>query len=73
MDPVTDPRCIPVPMAPSLPRCVQDLENTIGSWDMYGQDSKDRYNSLQSEFFERAASPINRREYLAGIVALGEP
>lgn len=25
----------------------QDLENTIGSWDMYGQEDKNRYNSLQ--------------------------
>lgn len=26
---------------------LQDLENTLGSWDMYGQDDKQRYNSLQ--------------------------
>lgn len=26
---------------------LQDLENTVGSWDMYGQDTKDRYNGLQ--------------------------
>jgi hypothetical protein len=25
----------------------QDLENTIGSWDMYGQEDKNRYNGLQ--------------------------
>jgi len=50
---------------------MQDLENTIGSWDMYGQEDKSRYNSLQSEFFERAAGGLTRREYLQGLVALG--
>jgi hypothetical protein len=25
----------------------QDLENTTGAWDLYGQDSEKRYNSLQ--------------------------
>jgi photosystem I subunit 6 len=50
---------------------MQDLENTIGSWDMYGQDEKTRYNGLQSEFFERAAGGLTRREYLQGLVALG--
>ncbi|KAL4551164.1 hypothetical protein Ndes2526B_g05470 [Nannochloris sp. 'desiccata'] len=50
---------------------LSDLENTIGSWDMYGQDEKRRYNGLQSEFFERAAGGLNRREYLQGLVALG--
>lgn len=39
---------------------------------MYGQDDNKRYNGLQSEFFERAASGISRREYLLGLVALGE-
>lgn len=37
----------------------------------YGQDDKSRYNALQSEFFERAAGGLNRREYLLGLVALG--
>ncbi|KAL4457484.1 hypothetical protein ABPG75_012349 [Micractinium tetrahymenae] len=50
---------------------LNDLENTIGSWDMYGQEDKNRYNGLQSEFFERAASGLTRREYLLGLVALG--
>jgi hypothetical protein len=26
---------------------LQDLENTIGSWDMYGKEDKDRYPNLQ--------------------------
>ncbi|KAL4440732.1 hypothetical protein ABPG77_000441 [Micractinium sp. CCAP 211/92] len=50
---------------------LNDLENTIGSWDMYGQEDKNRYNGLQSEFFERAASGLTRREYLLGLVSLG--
>ncbi|GAB4820982.1 hypothetical protein N2152v2_008028 [Parachlorella kessleri] len=51
---------------------LNDLENTLGSWDMYGQDQeKQRYNGLQSEFFNRAAGSLNRREYLLGLVALG--
>jgi photosystem I subunit VI len=50
---------------------LNDLENTIGSWDMYGQDSTQRYNSLQSEFFTRAAGGLTRREYLLGLCALG--
>eukprot|EP00887_Chlorella_sp_A99_P002891 scaffold6.g2891.t1 len=49
---------------------LNDLENTIGSWDLYGQEDKNRYNGLQSEFFERAAGGLTRREYLAGLVAL---
>jgi len=50
---------------------LQDLENTIGSWDMYGQEDQKRYNGLQSEFFERAASGLTRREYLNALIALG--
>ena len=55
----------------SLIFLLQDLENTIGSWDLYGQEDKNRYNSLQSEFFERAAGGLTLREYLNGLVALG--
>lgn len=55
-----------------MPARLQDLENTIGSWDMYGQEDKNRYNSLQSEFFERAANGLSRREYLLGLCAIGE-
>jgi photosystem I subunit VI len=58
-------------LPPSPLPLLQDLENTIGSWDMYGMDEKKRYNGLQSEFFERAASGLTRREYLTGLIALG--
>jgi len=50
----------------------QDLENTTGSWDMYGVDDKKRYPGLQEEFFNRASGPISRRESLNGFVALSE-
>nr|6ZZX_H Chain H, Photosystem I reaction center subunit VI-chloroplastic-like [Chlorella ohadii]6ZZY_H Chain H, Photosystem I reaction center subunit VI-chloroplastic-like [Chlorella ohadii] len=50
---------------------LKDLENTVGSWDMYGQEDKSRYNGLQSEFFERAANGLSRREYILGLVAIG--
>jgi hypothetical protein len=51
---------------------LQDLENSTGSWDMYGQDSDKRYPGMQAEFFERAGDVLKRREALRGFVALGE-
>ena len=51
---------------------LQDLENTTGSWDMYGQDSDKRYPALQAEFFERAGDIIRRRQALRGFVAISE-
>lgn len=57
--------------APNPALWLQDIDNTIGSWDMYGQEDKARYNGLQSEFFERAAGGLTRREYLQGLAALG--
>lgn len=50
----------------------QDLENTTGSWDMYGQDSDKRYPGMQNEFWERSADILKRREALRGFVALCE-
>lgn len=52
--------------------CLQDLENTTGSWDMYGQDSDKRYPGMQAEFFERSGDILKRREALRGFVALCE-
>jgi photosystem I subunit 6 len=48
----------------------QDLENTTGSWDMYGQDSDKRYPAMQAEFFNRAGDILSRREALRAFVAL---
>merc|ERR1712178_527822 len=39
-----------------------DLENTVGSWEMYGSDSKDRYPAIQEEFFNRACQVLARRD-----------
>jgi photosystem I subunit VI len=32
---------------------LNDLENSLGSWEVYGQDDKKRYPELQNEFFQR--------------------
>jgi len=45
LEPSTKNLCWPSSLPP-LPH-VQDLENTTGSWDVYGQDSDKRYNGLQ--------------------------
>lgn len=47
-----------------------DLENTTGSWDMYGVDEKKRYPDLQNTFFKQATDIISRRESLNAFVAL---
>ena len=41
---------------------LDDLENTTGAWDRYGNDDPKRYPDQQSDFFERAAEPLTRRE-----------
>lgn len=43
---------------------LNDLENTTGTWDRYGSDDPKRYPDQQSEFFERAAEPLARREIM---------
>ena len=50
----------------------QDLENSAGSWDMYGTEDERRYPGLQAEFFQRAAAPLRRREAILGFVGIGE-
>ncbi|KXZ53947.1 hypothetical protein GPECTOR_6g865 [Gonium pectorale] len=47
-----------------------DLENTTGSWDLYGVDDKKRYPDNQSKFFLQAGEILSRREALRGFVAL---
>lgn len=51
---------------------LQDLENTTGAWDMYGQDDSKRYPSMQNEFFNNAGDILKRREALRGFAALCE-
>lgn len=50
---------------------LDDLENTLGSWDMYGQEDEKRYPALQAEFFERAGTSLTRREALRAVLFLG--
>merc|ERR1712093_598241 len=38
-----------------------DMENTVGSWEMYGEDGKERYPALQEELFIRAGQALKRR------------
>uniref|UniRef100_A0A7S0WYA1 Photosystem I reaction center subunit VI, chloroplastic n=1 Tax=Chlamydomonas leiostraca TaxID=1034604 RepID=A0A7S0WYA1_9CHLO len=49
---------------------LKDMENTTGSWDMYGVDESKRYPDNQSKFFVQAADIISRREALNAFVAL---
>jgi hypothetical protein len=53
------------------PCIVQDLEDTTGSWELYGQEDEKRYPSLQAEFFNRAAAPLTRRESLLAFTFVG--
>ncbi len=56
----------------SMPNCdIQDLEDTTGSWELYGQEDEKRYPSLQAEFFNRAAAPLTRRESLLAFTFVG--
>jgi hypothetical protein len=50
---------------------LQDLEDTTGSWELYGQEDEKRYPSLQAEFFNRAAGPLTRRESLLAFTFVG--
>jgi hypothetical protein len=53
-----------------LPPSTQDMPNTTGSWDMYGQDDAKRYPALQATFFNQAADVLTRREAVRAFVAL---
>ncbi|KAK9834092.1 hypothetical protein WJX74_003767 [Apatococcus lobatus] len=50
---------------------LDDLEDTAGSWDLYGQEDTKRYPGIQAEFFERAAGPLTRRNAILGFMAAG--
>jgi hypothetical protein len=51
---------------------MQDMENSTGSWDMYGQEEKKRYPDLQAKFFTQATDILSRREALRAFIALSE-
>ena len=50
---------------------VQDLENTVGAWDLYGQEDTKRYPDMQNEFFERAATGLSSRGAMLRFLFLG--
>ena len=50
---------------------LNDIENTSGSWDMYGLEEGVKYPTSQEEFFKRASFGLARREALLGFIALG--
>ncbi|KAK9846591.1 hypothetical protein WJX81_007329 [Elliptochloris bilobata] len=50
---------------------LDDLEDTTGSWELYGTDDNRRYPSLQNEFFERASAPLTRRESALAFIFTG--
>merc|ERR1719335_1378845 len=49
---------------------LSDMENTVGSWNMYGKDDKKRYPALQEEFFIRAAQSLKRRETMLAFCSI---
>lgn len=58
-------------LAPLRDAHMQDIENTSGSWDMYGMEEGVKYPVSQEEFFKRASFGLARREALLGFIALG--
>ena len=58
-------------LAPLRDAHMQDIENTSGSWDMYGLEEGVKYPVSQEEFFKRASFGLARREALLGFIALG--
>eukprot|EP00746_Dinoflagellata_sp_MGD_P140549 gnl/MRDRNA2_/MRDRNA2_73792_c0_seq2.p1 gnl/MRDRNA2_/MRDRNA2_73792_c0~~gnl/MRDRNA2_/MRDRNA2_73792_c0_seq2.p1 ORF type:complete len:125 (+),score=0.44 gnl/MRDRNA2_/MRDRNA2_73792_c0_seq2:2-376(+) len=49
---------------------LDDMANTIGNWDLYGQDDRTRYPSLQSDFFNRAGQALSRRPAMLAFCAM---
>uniref|UniRef100_A0A7S5CEE2 Photosystem I subunit H n=1 Tax=Mesostigma viride TaxID=41882 RepID=A0A7S5CEE2_MESVI len=47
---------------------LKDMEQTTGKWDLYGQDSPERYPAMQADFFNRAAGDLTRRESILTFV-----
>merc|ERR1712118_197050 len=49
---------------------LNDMSNTIGSWDLYGQDDDKRYPALQADFFNRAGQALSKREAMLAFCTL---
>ncbi|KAK4429601.1 Photosystem I reaction center subunit VI, chloroplastic [Sesamum alatum] len=50
---------------------LEDIDNTIGQWNLYGSDAPSPYNPLQSKFFETFAAPFTKRGLLLKFLILG--
>ncbi|XP_027341489.1 photosystem I reaction center subunit VI-1, chloroplastic-like [Abrus precatorius] len=50
---------------------LEDIGNTTGQWDLYGNDAPSPYNPLQSKFFETFAAPFTKRGLLLKFLILG--
>jgi photosystem I subunit 6 len=48
-----------------------DISNTTGKWDLYGNDEPNRYNGLQSKFFETFGGVFSKRGLLLKFLVLG--
>ncbi|CAK9225291.1 unnamed protein product [Sphagnum troendelagicum] len=48
-----------------------DISNTTGKWDLYGNDEPNRYNGLQSKFFETFGGIFSKRGLLLKFLVLG--
>merc|ERR1712216_1010257 len=49
---------------------LNDMTNTVGGWNMYGQDDIKRYPSLQEDFFKRAGKGLARRDAMLAFCSM---
>merc|ERR1712093_144929 len=49
---------------------LDDMENTVGSWEMYGEDGKKRYPALQEDFVNLVGQALNRRGAMLAFCAM---
>merc|ERR1719161_1334878 len=49
---------------------LDDMENTVGSWEMYGEDGKKRYPSIQEDSVIRVGKALNRRSAMLAFCAM---
>lgn len=50
---------------------LQDVENTVGAWDVYGKDAPNRYPSLQADAFEKFTAPFKSRKQVLSLLLIG--
>merc|ERR1719261_2387667 len=49
---------------------LDDIENTVGSWEMYGEDGKKRYPSTQEDSVIRVGKALGRRSAMLAFCAM---